>query len=156
MRRSARVLAAAAALLGAAPGAMAAGFADAPGGVIRWLDKLSGETGNAVIQRGQAVNFGRLVIRLDDCRYPEENPAAEAEAHLTIIDSTRNDTVFSGWMLASSPGLSAMEHPRYDVWVLRCEVPGYVPPESDAPESEAPESESGTGSSDTTDEGVGE
>lgn len=149
MRRPVAVLIAAAMLPAAAPASMAQGFADAPGGVIRWLDKLSGETGDAAIQRGQTIGFGRLAIRLDACRYPEENPAAEAEAHLTIVDTTRSDPVFSGWMLASSPGLSAMEHPRYDVWVLRCEVPGYAPPESDADAS-------GADSSDTSDEGFTE
>lgn len=149
MRRPMAALVTAAMLPLAAPASMAQGFADAPGGVIRWLDKLSGETGDAAIQRGQAISFGRLAIRLDACRYPEENPAAEAEAHLTIVDTTRDAPVFSGWMLASSPGLSAMEHPRYDVWVLRCEVPGYAPPESDA-------GASGADSSDTSDEGFAE
>jgi len=150
-----RTLSAAASLVlvSAASAALAQGFADAPGGVIRWLDKLSGETGTAAIQRGQTLTFGRLAIRLDACRYPEENPAAEAEAHLTIVDSTRKDTVFSGWMLASSPGLSAMEHPRYDVWVLRCEVPGYAPPES-GPED--PADADNAESSDTTEGDFGE
>lgn len=122
-----------AAVFAAGPAA-AQTFADAQGGVIRWLDKLTGATGDMELQRGQSATNGRLTIQLDACRYPEENPAAEAEAHLTILDSSRTAPVFTGWMLASSPGLSAMEHPRYDVWVLRCVVPGYAPPES-APDS---------------------
>lgn len=149
MRRSGLAFAALTALLATMPAAVAAGFADAPGGTIRWLDKLSGETGTAGIQRGQTLTFGRLAIRLDSCRYPEDNPAAEAEAHLTILDTTRNETVFSGWMLASSPGLSAMERPRYDVWVLRCDVPGYAPPESateDGADDGAPEDSGEAGS----------
>lgn len=109
--------------------ASAQSFADAQGGVIRWLDKLTGQTGDVELQRGQAASNGRLTIQLDGCRYPVDNPAAEAEAHLTILDASRQDPVFTGWMLASSPALSAMEHPRYDVWVLRCVVPGYSPPE---------------------------
>lgn len=118
-------------------GAVAAqSFAEAEGGVIRWLDTLTGRTGDLELSRGQAATNGRLTIQLNQCRYPEENPAAEAEAHLTILDSSRQDPVFSGWMLASSPALSAMDHPRYDVWVLRCIVPGYKPPETvDRPES---------------------
>ena len=113
----------------------AQGYADAQGAVIRWLDTLTGKRGDIELARGQSADNGRLTIQLDACRYPEENPAAEAEAHLTILDSSRSEPVFTGWMLASSPALSAMDHPRYDVWVLRCVVPGYSPPQTtDAPE----------------------
>ncbi|GAB1363966.1 DUF2155 domain-containing protein [Rhodobacter sp.] len=130
MMRLALVLA-----LAAGP-AMAQGFSDAPGGVLRWLDKLTGQTGDMELARGQSASNGRLTIQLDACRYPSDNPAADAQAHLTVMDSTRADPVFSGWMLASSPALSAMDHPRYDVWVLRCVVPGYTAPQSE----ETPES----------------
>lgn len=133
-------------MLSAAP-ALAQGFAEAPGGVIRWLDKLTGETGDVELQRGQSASNGRLTIQLDGCLYPADNPAAEAQAHLTILDSSRDGTVFSGWMLASAPALSALDHPRYDVWVLRCVVPGYTPPET-VPEEGAPD--------DATSEGEGE
>lgn len=111
-------------------------FSEAPGGVLRWLDKLTGQTGDMELSLGQSASNGRLTIQLDSCRYPTENPAADAQAHLTVVDSSRADAVFSGWMLASSPALSAMDHPRYDVWVLRCVVPGYAPPEA----TESPES----------------
>lgn len=110
--------------------AFAQGFAEGEGAEIRWLDTLTGRTGDLELSRGQAATNGRLTIQLNQCRYPQENPAAEAEAHLTILDSSRQDPVFSGWMLASAPALSAMDHPRYDVWVLRCIVPGYKPPET--------------------------
>ena len=130
MKRLALILA-----LAAAPAA-AQGFSDAPGGVLRWLDKLTGQTGDMELSRGQSASNGRLTIQLDSCRYPTDNPAADAQAHLTVMDSTRADPVFSGWMLASSPALSAMDHPRYDVWMLRCVVPGYAAPQSE----EVPES----------------
>ena len=120
--------------------ARAEGFADAEAGVLRWLDKLTGLTGDMELVRGQSATNGRLTIQLDACRYPEDNPAGEAQAHLTIMDATRDGPVFSGWMLSSSPALSALDHPRYDVWVLRCVVPGYTPPEvaesTDAAEGE--------------------
>ena len=105
-------------------------FAEAPGGVLRWLDKLTGQTGDMELARGQSASNGRLTIQMDACLYPADNPAADAQAHLTVIDTSREGAVFSGWMLASSPALSALDHPRYDVWVLRCVVPGYTPPEA--------------------------
>lgn len=109
--------------------AMADGFSDADSGALRFLDKLTGQTGDMILARGQSASNGRLTIQLDECRYPTEDPASDAQAHLTVMDSTRKDPVFSGWMLASSPALSALDHPRYDVWVLRCVVPGYEPPD---------------------------
>jgi hypothetical protein len=94
--------------------------AQAPGAALRWLDKISGQTGDLELSRGQAVRAGRLTVLLDDCRYPAEGTPTNAYAHLTISDSLREGTVFSGWMLAAAPALNAMDHPRYDVWVLRC------------------------------------
>ena len=73
------------------------------------------------------------MVKLDSCRYPTGNPASDAEAHLTIIEETTQSQLFSGWMLASSPALSALDHPRYDVWVLSCVLPEAVA-EEPAPE----------------------
>ncbi|WP_309668258.1 DUF2155 domain-containing protein [Tabrizicola sp.] len=109
-------------------------FTDSEGGTLRWLDKLTSETGDVELSRGQAAQVGRLVVQLDSCHYPTDNPVADAEAHLTIVDQSVGKTIFSGWMLASSPALSALDHPRYDVWVLRCVIPegAAVPDTSDA------------------------
>lgn len=113
----------------AATGAGAQEFTDSTGGILRWLDKLTGATGDIELLRGQSAIAGRLTIQLDSCRYPTGNPASDATAHLTIIDPELPDTAFSGWMLASSPALSALDHPRYDVWVLRCVLPEGAMPE---------------------------
>ncbi len=104
----------------------------APGGTLRLLDKVTGRVSDLLLGRGQSVNAGRLTVLLDECRYPRDNPAADAQAHLTVIDTNRADPVFSGWMLASSPALSAMDHPRYDIWVLSCDS-GFVAPEAAEP-----------------------
>ncbi len=98
-------------------------FTDSQGADLRFLDKLTSETGDVQLSVGQAAKFGRLVVQLDSCRYPTGNPASDAEAHLTILEDTTNTQLFSGWMLASSPALSALDHPRYDVWVLSCVLP---------------------------------
>lgn len=107
-------------------------FTDSDGAELRFLDKLTSETGDVSLSRGQSAKFGRLVVRLDSCRYPTGNPASDAEAHLTILDETTKAELFSGWMLASSPALSALDHPRYDVWVRSCALPG-APTEVPAP-----------------------
>jgi hypothetical protein len=98
-------------------------FTDSDGASLRFLDKLTSETGDVSLSLGQSAKFGRLIVQLDSCRYPTANPASDAEAHLTIIEETTEAELFSGWMLASSPALSALDHPRYDVWVLGCALP---------------------------------
>ena len=90
------------------------------GAVIRALDKISGETTDLSLALGERRRYGRLSITLGDCRYPTDDPASEAYAWLEIRDPSMSGPAFSGWMLASSPALHAMDHPRYDIWVLRC------------------------------------
>lgn len=108
-------------------------FTDSDGAELRFLDKLTSETGDVELSVGQAAKFGRLVVQLDSCRYPTGNPASDAEAHLTILEETTEAELFTGWMLASSPALSALDHPRYDVWVLNCILPAVAPEEATAP-----------------------
>ena len=96
----------------------------ATGAELRVLDKMTGLVSDYDIAVGSARTEGRMTVQLDDCRYPSDLPNGEAYAHLTILDSDLAAPAFKGWMVASSPALSALDHPRYDVWVLRCDVPG--------------------------------
>ncbi|MEM5519458.1 DUF2155 domain-containing protein [Sulfitobacter sp. AS59] len=92
----------------------------ADGAVLRALDKISGEAKDFEIKRGQIVRAGSLAIQMNDCRFPAGNPAGDAFAELEIVEFGNENRLFSGWMIASSPALSALEHPRYDIWVIRC------------------------------------
>ncbi|MCB1404939.1 MAG: DUF2155 domain-containing protein [Rhodobacteraceae bacterium] len=88
--------------------------------VIRALDKVSGDVVDLDLAVGASVDFARLRVSLTACRYPAENPASDAYAFLEILDAPRNELLFRGWMIASSPALNALDHPRYDIWVIRC------------------------------------
>ncbi|GLT10095.1 hypothetical protein GCM10007928_23270 [Sulfitobacter porphyrae] len=92
----------------------------ASGAVLRALDKTSGHTSDIELRAGQSARLGNLDIVLNECRYPAGNPSGDAFAELEISETGKTGTVFSGWMIASSPALSALEHRRYDVWVMRC------------------------------------
>jgi hypothetical protein len=92
----------------------------APGVLLRGIDKMNGTAVDLEVRAGRSVTFGSLSIVLNECRYPVGNPAGDAYASLLIADADRGDQVFSGWMIASSPALSAMDHARYDIWVMRC------------------------------------
>ncbi|MER2510672.1 DUF2155 domain-containing protein [Amaricoccus sp.] len=87
---------------------------------LRALDTLNGATTDLTVQVGETVRFGRLEITADTCRVPEDNPKGDAYAFLRIRDTREDHPRFSGWMFASSPALSALDHPRYDVWVVSC------------------------------------
>lgn len=108
-------------LMAAAPMA-GADIVEAKGAQLRMLDKMTGVVSDYDVAVGASQIEGRLTVTLDDCRYPSDVPS-EAYAHLTIMDNEVTEPVFKAWMIASSPALSALDHPRYDVWVLRCDVP---------------------------------
>jgi hypothetical protein len=108
--------------LGAAP-ALADPY---PVVVLQALDKISARVSVLEIAIGSSAKFGNLVITARHCdkRPPEETP--ESAAFLEIDEIGADDTVtrqFTGWMFASSPALSAMEHPVYDVSVIDCKNP---------------------------------
>lgn len=90
------------------------------GVTVRALDKLTGDVEDLQIVNSQSVTFGRITVQANECRYPEGNAAGEAYASLIITEVGKDGPVYQGWMIASSPALNAMDHQRYDVWVLRC------------------------------------
>lgn len=92
----------------------------APGGTLRVLDKITGRTQDFEFRNGQTQMVGLLAVTMTECRYPSGNRSGDAYALLTIVYNNAADPVFRGWMIASSPALNALDHPRYDVWALRC------------------------------------
>ncbi|WP_348644709.1 DUF2155 domain-containing protein [Yoonia sp. F2084L] len=92
--------------------------ATATAGELRILDKLTGQVTDLSLENGQTARLGFLEVKLNECRYPIDNPSGDAFAQIVVRDT--DGTLFSGWMLASAPALNAMDHPRYDVWALRC------------------------------------
>ncbi|WP_126136849.1 DUF2155 domain-containing protein [Tritonibacter mobilis] len=87
---------------------------------LRGLDKVNGKSTDVDVQTGGSVEVFGLIVTMRECRYPTENPSGDAFAYLTIRDRQDGKVFFDGWMIASSPALSALDHRRYDVWVLRC------------------------------------
>ncbi len=103
--------------------AMAQQVTTAPGGAVRVLDKIAGTTTDLTLTDGQSQTVGQLTVQLRECRYPTDNPAGNAYGDLIITYKGDTAPVFQGWMIASAPALNAMDHPRYDVWMLRCTTP---------------------------------
>jgi hypothetical protein len=87
---------------------------------LRGLDTLNGTTRDIDLEAGGTIRYGYLEITADACRIPREDPSGDAYAFLRIRDLREEAPRFSGWMFASSPAVSALDHPRYDVWLLSC------------------------------------
>ena len=91
--------------------------------LLQALDKVTARVITLQAPVGETVRFGTLEIRAAVCekRPPEETP--DSAAFLDIVEKRAGQApveVFRGWMFASSPGLSPMQHPVYDLWVVDC------------------------------------
>ena len=91
------------------------------GAILRGLDRITGAVNNFSMTVGETLEFERLEVTLEACRYPVDDINADAYALLKIRDIRNEEASFYGWMFASSPALSALDHSRYDIWVLTCE-----------------------------------
>ena len=102
--------------------------------VLRGLDKITARITTFELPLAKAVKFGTLRIVARNCHKqpPEEPPEIsvflEIDEEISGKDGLR--TLFTGWMFASSPALSALEHSVYDVWVIDCSTAAV---ESDGP-----------------------
>ncbi len=93
------------------------------GAVLQGLDKVTARISTFPVSTTDEVRFGTLSIRVRACRKTPPTEPPESTAFLEITDirpGAEPVMLFSGWMFASSPALSALEHPVYDVWVVDC------------------------------------
>ena len=81
---------------------------------------INGTLTDLELRNGETEQVGLLTVTMGDCRYPADNPAGDAFALVSIQTVQDEAAVFEGWLIASAPALNAMDHPRYDVWALRC------------------------------------
>lgn len=94
-------------------------------GVLRTIDKLSARTHTFDLPVDKTVKFGNsLYIKLRACRKSSPISQPESAAFLQIWERKPHEDeskwIFSGWMFASNPSLSVMDHPVYDVWLIEC------------------------------------
>ena len=98
--------------------------------VLQGLDKVTARISTLDAPIGQVVHFGTLEITAHACSKTPPEEAPEAAAFLEIWEAKPGEQrreEFTGWMFASSPALSALEHPVYDVWVLDCKTASSAP-----------------------------
>jgi hypothetical protein len=98
-------------------------YDDYPKVTVRILDKITADTKTFDLDIGKTVAYGALRIRPQSCKKAPPIEEPESASFLQIWEKMHEGAdqwVFSGWMFASSPSLSSMEHPVYDVWVIDC------------------------------------
>lgn len=106
----------------------AVGPAYAQRAVVRGLDKITGQARDYTIQVGRSARIGSLevIARACDRSAPEETP--EVRIYVEVYDTppvregeeSERREIWHGWLFASSPGLSALDHPTYDIWAVDC------------------------------------
>lgn len=114
--------------------------------VLRALDKVTATTQDYTVKVGESLSYGSLKVDVKHCekKPPEDIPATwafvqifdtrlsdeQAESEIPVEDNPKliiddngvtREKIFSGWMLAQRPAISALEHSVYDVWVLDCQ-----------------------------------
>lgn len=99
--------------------------------VLQGLDKVTARVTTVRVAVGDSVRFGALdvIVRHCDKRPPEEAPESAAFLDISEVRQGQStQSLFRGWMFASSPAISALEHPVYDIWVIDCEDPQTIGP----------------------------
>jgi hypothetical protein len=131
--------AAAAAALFVAPAAEAAKIKN-PVAVFAGLDKITGRTTTFDVYIDETVQFGALQVTPKVCYSRDETEAQQISGFVEVDEITLDRKIrriFTGWMFAASPGLNAVDHPIYDVWLTGCKQSSDVP----APEETKTEGE---------------
>jgi len=117
--------------------------------VLQGLDKVTARVSTVQAPLEQPTQFGTLEVVAHACRETPPTEPPESAAFLEIRELPPASEVggspvdlFSGWMFASSPAVSALEHPVYDIWVIDCAGPiAPIEGSQGVPETTAPASE---------------
>ncbi len=96
--------------------------------ILGTLDKLTGRVSSIEVEVGDKAKFIALEIEVMSCYYkpPEQAPDNMIYLKIKEIDENEKDEdkrekdFFNGWMYSSSPAISALEHPVYDIWSIEC------------------------------------
>ena len=94
--------------------------------VFAALDKVTARISKLEVPLGQTVQFGALKVTARACysRPPTDTPKTTSFVQVEeILLDGKEQKLFSGWMFAESPGLNAVEHPVFDVWLTECQKP---------------------------------
>lgn len=100
------------------------------------IDKITGRIITFDVYIDETVQFGALQVTPRVCYSRPPTVAPKTTAFLEVDEITLDRKIrriFTGWMFANSPGLNAIEHPVYDIWLKECKMESdEVPPPEDS------------------------
>jgi hypothetical protein len=95
------------------------------------IDKITGRIISFDVYINETVQFGALQVTPRVCMSSPEDAEPRTDSFVEVDEITLDRKIrriFSGWMFAESPGLNAVEHAVYDVWLKSCKQSSEVPP----------------------------
>ncbi|MBY5849836.1 DUF2155 domain-containing protein [Rhizobium ruizarguesonis] len=101
-----------------------------PVAVFSGLDKITGRITTFDVYVNETVQFGALQVTPKACYSRDQSEAQKIDGFVEVDEITLDRKIrriFTGWMFAASPGLNAVEHPIYDVWLKDCKTSSDVP-----------------------------
>ncbi|MEI4483589.1 MULTISPECIES: DUF2155 domain-containing protein [Phyllobacterium] len=101
-----------------------------PIAVFSGLDKITGRITTFDVYINETVQFGALQLTPRVCYTRPDTEAPKTDTFVEVDEITLDRKIrkiFSGWMFADSPGLNAVEHPVYDVWLKSCKLKSDIP-----------------------------
>jgi hypothetical protein len=99
------------------------------------VDKITGRIITFDVYIDETVQFGALQVTPRVCYSAPDNEEPRTDSFVEVDEITLDRKIrriFSGWMFAESPGLNAVEHAVYDVWLKSCKQASDVPPPESA------------------------
>ena len=98
------------------------------------IDKITGRIISFDVYMNETVQFGALQVTPRVCMSSPENAEPKTDSFVEVDEITLDRKIrriFTGWMFAASPGLNAVDHPVYDVWLTSCKQSSDVPAPSE-------------------------
>ena len=86
------------------------------------LDKISNQLSEKKIKVNESDLMGTLNIKVYSCFSEPPNKIPENYVLIDVIDNFQDEeeSIYKGWMISSSPDVTPLEHPIYDLWLLGC------------------------------------
>jgi hypothetical protein len=87
------------------------------------MDKITGRVNEIIVPVKSKVSYGDFSLVLRSCKKRPAEETPENFAFVDVVDKSFGEdeyNIFRGWLVSSTPGINAIEHPIYDIWLLEC------------------------------------
>jgi hypothetical protein len=91
--------------------------------ILQGLNKITAKTSEFEVKVGGKIEFGKLTIMIHKCWQAPLDQRPESKILMEIYETNINNIkskIFYGWMFASTPSISGLEHPIYDITAIGC------------------------------------